>query len=100
RRSWLHQRAVRQGDVLQEDAVLAEDEPFPPGELVILAAQTIFGKARAIGLIGGEALDIVDAVGGGRRPFVGAEIADQIRAAARDGLAPIAAVFGEGLLAE
>ncbi|OWK24334.1 hypothetical protein AJ87_22965 [Rhizobium yanglingense] len=69
---------MRDGHVLQEDAVFLQDEAPAFGEFVVLLAERIGCEAGAIGLIGGEGFDVVDAVGGRRGPLVGAEIADEI----------------------
>ena len=61
---------MRHRDLLQEDAVLAQDELFAPRELVVFAAGRIGGEPRAIGLVRGEAVDVVGGVGGGQRAFV------------------------------
>ena len=68
----------------EKDAVFLEDEPFPAGELVVFLAQRIGDKPRAIGFVGGEVLDVVDAIGRRRRPFMRRVVADQVGAAARD----------------
>src|SRR3546814_15925835 len=48
--------------------------------------------ARAVGFVGGQALDAVDAVGGGGGALVRREVADEIGAAAWNGLAPVARI--------
>src|SRR5512138_1085150 len=85
---------------LQEDAVLAQDEAFLAGEAVVLLAERVGGEAGAVGLVGGQALDRVDAVGGGGRALVRREVADELGAAARDRLAPVARVGLEQRLFE
>ena len=91
---------MRSGDELQENPILLEDELLLAGEIVIGAPQRISGQSCAIGFIGGEVFDVVDAIGGGGRTFMRAEIADQVRTAAGNGLAPVARIFGEGVLLE
>ena len=77
---------MRQGDILQEDAVLAQDEALAARELVVLPRQRILRKALPISFIGGKVFDVVDAVGGGGGSLVGREITDEVGAAARNGL--------------
>src|SRR3546814_16035111 len=77
---------------LQENAVLAADELLLLCEAVVLLAEGIGGEARAVGFVGGQALDAVDAVGGGGGALVRREVADEIGAAAWTGLAPVARI--------
>src|SRR3546814_8768098 len=77
---------------LQENAVLAADELLLLCEAVVLLAEGIGGEARAVGFVGGQALDAVDAVGGGGGALVRREVADEIGAAAWNGLAPVARI--------
>src|SRR5512138_176960 len=81
---------MRRRGQLQENPVLAQDEAFLAGEAVVLLAERVGGEAGAVGLVGGQALDRVDAVGGGGRALVRREVADELGAAARDRLAPVA----------
>jgi len=90
---------MRQGDVPKKDPIFLQDEALTPCEGIIFRAKRIGGQTRAIGLVGGEALDAVDAIGGCGRSFMGSEIADQVRAVTRDRLPPVAGIFGERLLA-
>src|SRR5579859_2111735 len=87
-------------DLLQEYPLFPSDKPFPLGEFEILPAHRIFAQAGAIGLVGRQVLDVVEAVGGGQRAFMRAVIADQIGAAAGNGPVPGAGVLAEGLGAE
>src|SRR3546814_5791453 len=64
-------------------------------EAVVLLTQRIGGKARAVGFVGGQALDAVDAVGGGGGALVRREVADETGAAAWNGLAPVARKIGK-----
>ena len=88
---------MRQRNILQENPVFLEDELLPFGELVVLCAERIGCKPCAIGLVGGKAFDVVDAIGGRGRAFMRAEIADQVGAVARDRLTPVAGIGGEFL---
>src|SRR3546814_20053508 len=83
---------MRRRRELQENPVLAADKLLLLREAVVLAAEGIGGEARAVGLVGGQALDRVDAVGGGGGALVRREVADEVGAAARDRLAPVARV--------
>src|SRR3546814_17980232 len=83
---------MRRRRELQENPVLAADKLLLLREAVVLAAEGIGGEARAVGLVGGQALDRVDAVGGGGEALVRREVADEVGAAARDRLAPVARV--------
>jgi hypothetical protein len=93
--SWLDEPRMRQGHILQEDAVLAQNEPLLLRELVILASQGVCRQPCAVGFVRGEAIDIVDAVSDRARTLVRREIADQVGAASWDGLAS-----GLGILIE
>src|SRR3546814_18053798 len=83
---------MRRRGQLQEEAVLAADELLLLREAVVLLAQRIGGEARAVDLVGGQALDAVDAVGGGSGDLVRREVADEIGAATWNGLAPVARI--------
>jgi hypothetical protein len=80
------------GGEAQEDAVLAADEFFALGEIVVGAGLLVFAEPGAIGLVRGEVGDVVDAVGGGGGAFMGGEITDQIGAATGDDLPPLARI--------
>ena len=62
----------------EEDAVLAQDEPLGPGEIVVAPPQLGCRQARAVSFVVREAGDSVDAVGGGGRAFMWRELADQV----------------------
>jgi hypothetical protein len=66
-----------------------------PGELIVLAAQRVLAQTLSIGFIGSQAVEGVDAVGERRRAFMRTEIADQIGAATRYRLTPVACVVPE-----
>ena len=83
------------GGVFQKDAVLAQDKLLGLGECIVFPAQVRGRKSGTVGLVIREAVDIVDAVGGGERPFVGGEVPDQVGPRRRNGLAP-----GTGVLLE
>ena len=90
---------MRCRDELEEGPVLAQQEALGLGEGVVLAPLRIGGEAGAVGLVGCEALDVVDAVGQGGRALVRGEVANEVGAAARDRLASGAGVALEmGLL--
>lgn len=77
----------------QERTILTKDEAFTFGKLVILATKCVIPEPRTICLIGGQALDVIDPIGRGSRTLVGSEVANQIRAAARDRFAPAAGIL-------
>src|SRR3569833_660050 len=91
---------MRRGGEAEEHAVLAADEPLAPGELEIVAGERVFPQPRAIAFVGGEAVDVVEAVGGRRRSLVRREIADQVGPAARNRLPPIARIGLERVVHE
>src|SRR5262245_39839345 len=84
------------GAQAQENPILLADEPLLLREFVIRSAERILLQPRAIAFVGGEILDVIERVGRGGRSFMRREIADEVGAAARDRLAPIAGVFLEG----
>src|SRR3546814_9497532 len=71
-------RPMRRRRELQENPVLAADKLLLLREAVVLAAEGNGGEARAVGLVGGQALDRVDAVGGGGGALVRREVADEV----------------------
>src|SRR3546814_17925276 len=77
---------------LQENAGLWVDELLLLREAVVLLTQRIGGESRAVGFVGGQALDAVDAVGGGGGAVVRRGVADEIGAAAWNGLASVARI--------
>src|SRR5450759_3514778 len=79
----------------QEQPVLAADEVFPLREFEIGPPGRIVLQPRAIGLVGREARDGIDGIDGGGGALMRGEIAEQIGAAARDRLAPVARIFLE-----
>jgi len=91
---------VRGGDIFEEDAIFLQDEALASGKFVILAAERVGRQPGAIGFIGGEALDIIDAVSRRRRSLVRAVIADQVGTVLRNRLAPVAGIFGKRFLLE
>ncbi len=91
---------MRQRDILQENAVFLQDEALAAGKIEIGLRQGIGGEALAIGLVGGEIFDVVDAIGRCQRAFMRSEIADQVRAIAWDDLAPGFAILCEGVVLE
>jgi hypothetical protein len=86
---------VRARGELEESAILSQQELLLPGEFIVLAAQRVLAQALPIGLIGSQAVEGVDAVGERRRAFMRTEIADQIGAATRYRLTPVACVVLE-----
>ena len=90
---------MRRGNQAEKDPILLADEALFLREFEILAAERIVAQAGAIGLIGGEALDRIEGISGGGRTFVRREIADQVRAAAGNGLSPDAGIMVESLAA-
>src|SRR5262245_52729438 len=79
----------------QERAVLAGYQALAPRECEVLSCQRIGHEPLAVLLVGGEALDGVDAVGERGRALVRRKVAEEVCAAARDGLAPVARVLEE-----
>ena len=67
----------------QEGAILAYQETLALRELVILSRQRVGSEPRFVRLVGGEALDRIDAIGKRRGALVRREVADEIGAAAR-----------------
>src|SRR3546814_14509746 len=80
---------MRRRRELQENPVLAADKLLLLREAVVLAAEGNGGEARAVDLVGGQALDRVDAVGGGGGALVRREVAAVVGAAALGSLAPV-----------
>src|SRR5690606_18358459 len=74
----------------------AANEPLLPRELVVRTALRVVAQARAVRLVGGEAVDGVDAVSDGARSLMRREVADQVCAAAGYRLPPVAGVFLKG----
>src|SRR5690606_35217773 len=91
---------LRRAQPFEKDAVFAQDESLLPREREIRPAVRVGGKPRAVGLVGCQALDVVNPVRGGGRALMRAEIADQIRSAASDHLTPVSAILVEGLFLE
>lgn len=86
---------MRSRGQFQECPVLAQQELFLLGELVVLATVGIGCQSHAIGFVVGEARDIIDAVGKRPRPFMRRILFDQIHATARDGPTPVRGIFLE-----
>jgi uncharacterized protein YciI len=97
--SSFHQRGVRRRCELEERAILTQQESLVLRKFVVLAAKRVGGKPRPILFVDGEALDRVDAVSECRRALVRREVADELGAATRDCLSPVASILLElGLL--
>ena len=82
----------RRGE-FEESAILAQHEPLAFAEGIVLAAQWIGREPGPVLFIGGEALDRINAVGERRRAFMRREIADEIGAATRNCLSPVACIL-------
>jgi len=84
----------------QERAILAHEETLALRELVILSRHRVGREPGFVLLVGGEALDRIDAIGKRRGALVRREVTDEICAAARDNLPPNcgALLFEFGLL--
>src|SRR5690606_9296117 len=96
RRSWADKLRMRRRGQPKEKPVLAANEPLLPRELVVRTALRVVAQARAVRLVGGEAVDGVDAVSDGARSLMRREVADQVCAAAGYRLPPVAGVFLKG----
>lgn len=68
------------------------------GKGVVLLAQRVGAQLLAVGFIGRKAGDVVNAIGKPGGAFIWGVIADQVSAAARDHLAPVAGSVGRALL--
>src|ERR1019366_4406742 len=86
---------MRRRDEAQEQPVLAADEVFPLREFEIAPPRRIVFEPRAIGLVGRETRDGIDGIGGGGGALMRREIAEQLGAATRDRLAPVARILLE-----
>ena len=95
-----HQSRVRAGDQAQDNATLAVDEAFLPGERVVFATDRVVPQPGGIGFVGGQVGDGVVDVCRRAGALVRREIADQAGAAARDRLTPVAGLALEGLHVE
>src|SRR5436190_12559444 len=80
---------------LKKGAILANQESFAFCEFIVFAAEWIGGEPRPVLFVGGEALDRVDAVSESCRALVRREVADQIGAATRNCLSPVARIVLE-----
>jgi len=85
----------RASDVLDKAPFLAQDEAVPGGEGEVGAAIRIRLRARAVGLVVGQARERDQAPGDVVRALVWQEAANEIAAAARDDAAPVPGVGGE-----
>ncbi len=79
----------------QEQAVLAADEPLLASEFEVLAPGRIGDQTGAIGFVGRQALDAVDAIADRARALLRPVLANEVGAAARDRLSPVASILLE-----
>src|SRR5271163_2068120 len=88
---------MRRRGQAEKYSVFTPNELLLPRKFIVRASRCIRLQARAILFVGGEAFDIVDAIGRRARPFVRRVITDEIRAATGNSPAPIARIFLESI---
>ena len=88
---------MRRRDAAVESPVLAQDELLRLGEGIVLPPLGRGREARAIGLVGRKAFDVIDAVGKRCRAFMGSEISHEIGPRPRYRFAPAAGIGLERL---
>lgn len=65
-----------EGRDFQKCPVFPDQKFFPLREIIILLPERISGKAHPVSFIGREIFNRIDAIGKGRRSFMGRKISD------------------------